>query len=211
MQQQRHSRNHRSRSRSVAPELRNALSLPRLLKRRSTSSRTPQLPAPAITAAPLDYGQHMHRGAPFWRPTEMLCKTRNAANATARTSNLATLVDEYPAAIASPSYAHQQQQQRGNVYGAPASYAPYQQQGSYPTYPHHTGLTVVTARHPTASSMTSATSSSPGTSASQYHFLSAPPPGYQNRTPPLPTYSKPLAHQPHAVGDMRVEGEVSRL
>ena len=67
------------------------------------------------------------------------------------------------------------------------------------------------SRHAFTSSSSSASSpapptvlssSSPGmTSASQYGYLAAPPMGYRDRTPPLPTYAKPMTHQAHFADD----------
>uniref|UniRef100_V5EXL3 [Histone H3]-trimethyl-L-lysine(9) demethylase n=2 Tax=Kalmanozyma brasiliensis (strain GHG001) TaxID=1365824 RepID=V5EXL3_KALBG len=148
-------------------------------------------------SGPPEY-QPMHRGQAFAMNGEA---GHYAARLAGQPSGYAR--NEYPVGGASPSYTHQQpqQQQRGGhaaqAYGAPSSFAPFQQ-GGYLAHPQHAIASGDGGRHATvASSMSSA--ASPGmTSASQYGYLSAPPPGYQNRTPPLPTYAKPMAHQPHA-------------
>lgn len=123
---------------------------------------------------------------------------------------------------ASPSYAHAQPRahphahqqhprasHNGHSYGpGPSPYAPYQQAGgAHPAYAagadggNH-------GRHPASASTSSSpappsvlSASSPGvTSASQYGYLAAPPAGYRDRSPPLPTFAKPMTHQGHPAG-----------
>ncbi|SPO30178.1 related to RPH1 - Transcriptional repressor of PHR1 [Ustilago trichophora] len=106
---------------------------------------------------------------------------------------------------ASPSYGHSRPSS-GHPHGTPSSHPSYQQ---HPAYPHPDGHVSVGGNTPQSRhSALAATSSSPApplmssatstpSSASQYGYIAAPAVGYRDRSPPLPTYSKPLAaHQP---------------
>ncbi|CDS02315.1 hypothetical protein [Sporisorium scitamineum] len=122
-------------------------------------------------------------------------------------------------------YAHQQQPRASNgahPYGAASSpYASYQQaDGAHPSYAANASPPAGadggshSRNHTSASTSSSPAppsvllSSSPGvTSASQYGYLAAPPAGYRDRTPPLPTYAKPMAHQPHSSGSGEMHGK----
>ncbi|CBQ69859.1 related to RPH1-Transcriptional repressor of PHR1 [Sporisorium reilianum SRZ2] len=136
---------------------------------------------------------------------------------------------------ASPSYAHahahahphsQQQQQLSRAsngshsYGAaaPSPYAPYGQPGgAHPSYAAAGADGGSHGRHLASSSSSSSSPATPSvlsssspcglTSASQYGYLAAPPAGYRDRSPPLPTYAKPMAHQPHLSGSSEMHAK----
>ncbi|TKY88107.1 hypothetical protein EX895_002817 [Sporisorium graminicola] len=138
---------------------------------------------------------------------------------------------EYTVGVASPSYAHaqahphsthQQQSRTSNgdhSHGAASSpYAPYQQASvAHPSYVsgadggshgRHSAAAASTSTSSSPAPPSVLSSSSPGmTSASQYGYLAAPPPGYPDRTPPLPTYAKPVTHQPQLPGGGDVYGK----
>lgn len=119
---------------------------------------------------------------------------------------------------ASPSYGNPRPS-NGHPYGAPSPYPPYQQHPAYSRPTHHgtasandgsTGGDTPQSRHSTLAAVvppSSSSSSSPApqlmpssatstpSSASQYGYIAAPPAGYRDRSPPLPTYGKPISHQ----------------
>ncbi|SPO31183.1 related to RPH1 - Transcriptional repressor of PHR1 [Ustilago trichophora] len=118
--------------------------------------------------------------------------------------------------VASPNYGHPRPSTR-HPYGAPSPYPPYQQHPAYPHPAHHAppdgsvdghtpqsrhSALAASSSSPAPPLMSSATSTP--SSASQYGYIAAPPAGYRDRSPPLPTYAKPLAHQPQHLpnGDM---------
>lgn len=117
---------------------------------------------------------------------------------------------EYPAGVGSPNYAHpppQQPQPRAtngsHAYGAVSPYPPYQQ-AHHPSYaPPHPSSESSSAGHQGGTgappSVLSSASSASAAHPSQYGYLSAPVGGY-DRSPPLPTYGKPLSHSENAPG-----------
>lgn len=125
---------------------------------------------------------------------------------------------QFSAAASSPSYDHHSAR-HGPLYGAPATYPPYQQH-PYPQAAHHsqadgsTGIEMPQSRHPGLHSSSSpapalgSSASSTSSSASQYGYLAAPPAGYHDRQPPLPTYGKPIAHQPQHLPPGPLNGDM---
>ena len=120
----------------------------------------------------------------------------------------------------SPSYGHQRPHD-GLAYGAPSAYPPYQQHPAYSHPAQHappdasTGVRTPQSRHSALAASSSpapplvSSATSTPSSASQYGYIAAPPAGYRGRTPPLPTYSKPIAHQPQhfPIGEMHAYPE----
>ncbi|KAJ1021695.1 hypothetical protein NDA16_003831 [Ustilago loliicola] len=97
---------------------------------------------------------------------------------------------------ASPSYDHPR--------AAPYHPPQYQQHPAYPAQPSHAESTKSAAAPSDTSASPVASVAHP--SATQYGYISAPPSGYLNQTPPLPTYAKPLSQQPLHMPQMSQRG-----
>nr|CDI55926.1 related to RPH1-Transcriptional repressor of PHR1 [Melanopsichium pennsylvanicum 4] len=129
-----------------------------------------------------------------------------------RHSTAASRYAQSSVSAASPNYAPTRT--NGRLYSTPPQYPQcpaYQQHSAYPhPAPHvpppapessagghtpqsrHSALAFSSSPVPP---MASSATSTP-TSSQQYGYLSAPPATYRDRTPPLPTYGKPISHQP---------------
>ncbi|GAK67152.1 jmjC-domain-containing protein [Moesziomyces antarcticus] len=103
---------------------------------------------------------------------------------------------------ASPSHLHQRAANE-HAYSGQQQYAAQQQHAAPPRHRQDEQHAQYPYAHPQngAAGMPQQQQARPlaPPGASQYGHLAAPPQGYEDRPPPLPTYARPLAHQPQHV------------
>ncbi|UTT88740.1 hypothetical protein NDA17_006631 [Ustilago hordei] len=143
-----------------------------------------------------EYGQYPNQYAPG-HPLPYSSSGREYDPEAAEHHSLASRYAQSSVPAASPSHNHPR----------PAPYpSQYQQHPAYPPQQPH-----VDSSKSAASDSVSPVPASMHPSAAQYGYISAPPQGYHNRTPLLPTYAKPLSQQPQHAPQMSQGGFANEM